>query len=102
MSNNNINKSGFNNWVVDNLKSDPELAKEYLAEVMKKFDEDEDIEALLSSLKKAAKAKGWTYLEQETGISRQALYKALSEKGNPRIKTFLNIINSLGYHLRIN
>ncbi|MFT6077170.1 MAG: hypothetical protein ACJATU_000364 [Rickettsiales bacterium] len=32
---NSINKSGFNNWVVENLKSDPELAKEHLAEVMK-------------------------------------------------------------------
>ena len=98
---NEINKSGFDSWVIKNLKSDPELAKEYLTEVIKRFDEDEDIELLLKSLQKAAKAKGWTYLEQETGISRQALYNALSENGNPRIKTFLNIINSLGYRLHI-
>ena len=98
---NEINKSGFDNWVVDNLKSDPELIKEYINQIIENFDRDEDIAILLSSLKKVAKAKGWTNLENETGISRQSLYKSLSEKGNPRIKTFLAIINSLGYHIKI-
>lgn len=101
MTSNNINKLGFEDWVIDNLKSDPELAQQYLDAAIKDFDEDEDVSALLLSLKSVAKARGWTYLEKETGISRQALYKALNEDGNPRIRTFLNIINSLGYHLKI-
>lgn len=98
---NKINKSGFDNWVIENLKSDPQLADEYLNQIIKDFDKDEDITIFLSALKKVAKAKGWTNLEKETGISRQSLYKSLSQKGNPRIKTFLAIINSLGYHLNI-
>ena len=101
MTKNSINKSGFDSWVVDNLKKDSDLTKKYIDEAIKNFDKDENIEILLSALRKAAKAKGWTYLEKETGISRQALYNALSEKGNPRIKTFIEIINSLGYHLKI-
>lgn len=96
-----INKHGFENWVVNKLKEDSELTKEYIDQAIKNFDKDGNIEILLSALRKAAKAKGWTYLEKETGISRQALYKALSEKGNPRIKTFIEIINSLGYRLQI-
>ena len=101
MNQDKMNKLGFDNWVIDNLKNDSALTKEYIDQVVKNFDKDGNIELLLSSLRKAAKAKGWTYLEKETGISRQALYNALSEDGNPRIKTFIEIINSLGYRLKI-
>jgi len=91
----------FDKWLSENLKQDPKFAKGFLDETIENFDKDGNIEILLSSLSQVAKAKGWTWLKKETGISRRALYNALSTKGNPRIKTFLNILNSLGYSMKI-
>jgi len=99
--NNSINKLGFDSWVVENLKDNPKLVKEYLKEAIKSFDKDHNIEALLDSLKDVAKAKGWTSLEKETGISRQSLYKTFSKSGNPRIKTFMTILDCLGLNLKL-
>ena len=39
-------------------------------------------------------------LAADTGISRQALYKALSERGNPRLETVLKVANALGFRLQ--
>lgn len=64
IKNNTINKSGFDNWVVQNLKDDPKLLKEYLKEAVINFDKDHNIEVFLDSLKDVAKAKGWTSLEK--------------------------------------
>jgi len=98
---NTINKLGFNNWVAQNLKNDPKLLKEYLKEASTNFDKDHNIEIFLDSLKDIAKAKGWTYLEKETGISRQSLYKTFSKNGNPRIKIFMTILDCLGLGLNL-
>lgn len=96
---NSINEIGFDNWVVQGLKDDPEQAREYLKETIKNFEVDQDVEILLSSLKNLAKAYGWTRLSKKTGISRMSLYNALSEKGNPKIKTLMVILHGLGYKL---
>jgi probable addiction module antidote protein len=34
-------------------------------------------------------------LADEIGVARSGLYKALSDKGNPRLSTFLNLIKAL-------
>ncbi|MBX3484798.1 MAG: putative addiction module antidote protein [Phenylobacterium sp.] len=42
-----------------------------------------------------------TDLAEKTGLSRQALYKALSDDGNPRLNTFLKVMNALGLTLKV-
>ncbi len=46
-----------------------------------------------------ARAKGMTNLANETGLSRQALYAALSEGGNPSLDTIVKVTRALGIDL---
>lgn len=46
-----------------------------------------------------ARARGMTDIAKETGISREGLYKALSEKGDPKLSTLLGVMKALGFKL---
>jgi probable addiction module antidote protein len=46
-----------------------------------------------------AKAKGMTQLAKITGISREGLYKALSQDGNPEFSTIMKVTRALGIKL---
>jgi probable addiction module antidote protein len=46
-----------------------------------------------------ARARGMSQLAQETGLGRQALYRALSPGGNPTLETVLKVIQALGIKL---
>ncbi len=40
-----------------------------------------------------------TKVAREAGVTREALYKALSEEGDPRLTTLLGVLNALGIRL---
>lgn len=40
-------------------------------------------------------------LARNTGLSREGLYKALSEDGNPSFGTVLKVVGALGYRLTL-
>jgi probable addiction module antidote protein len=42
-----------------------------------------------------------TALSRETGISREALYKAFGENGNPTLDTLLKVTRALGVRLAV-
>jgi len=42
---------------------------------------------------------GMTDLAQRAGVTREALYKALSPSGDPRLSTFLGVMKALGIKL---
>lgn len=46
-----------------------------------------------------ARAKGMTSLAQDTGLTREGLYKALSARGNPEFGTMMKVIKALGLRL---
>ena len=46
-----------------------------------------------------ARARGMTKVAQESGIAREALYQALSAKGNPTLTTLLKVMKVLGIEL---
>lgn len=48
-----------------------------------------------------ARAKGMTTVANDTGLSREQLYKSLSENGNPTLKTLVNIMKSWGFGLTV-
>ena len=37
-----------------------------------------------------------TQLSRDTGITREALYKALSKNGDPRLSTLTSVLSALG------
>lgn len=47
-----------------------------------------------------ARARGMSKVARKAGLSREALYRALSMDGNPEFATILKVVNALGIHLR--
>lgn len=56
---------------------------------------------ITSALGLIARARGMSALAKETGLSRETLYKALSEGGNPTLDTLLKVTQALGVRLAI-
>jgi probable addiction module antidote protein len=47
-----------------------------------------------------ARAKNMSQLARDTGLSREGIYKALSEDGNPTFATVAKIAKALGLRIR--
>ncbi|MDR3152496.1 MAG: putative addiction module antidote protein [Bifidobacteriaceae bacterium] len=61
---------------------------------------EEAPELLPEALSIVAKAKGITELSKETGLTRQTLYAALGDNGNPTFSTINKILNSFNIKLK--
>jgi probable addiction module antidote protein len=48
-----------------------------------------------------ARARGMSQIAEQTGLSRESLYKALSAEGNPELGTFIRVIAALGLRLSV-
>ena len=59
----------------------------------------EDVSGIARALGDIARAKGMTQVARDTGLSRESLYKALSEDGNPSLMTVLKVARALGLRL---
>lgn len=87
--------------VVELLREDPAFADEYLAASLEAIDEPGGKEALLAALRQVAEAQGMATVAERAGIQREGLYRALSPKGNPTLKTLLAIIGAAGLRLSV-
>ena len=63
--------------------------------------EDGDPAAITLALRDVASAIGMSDVAKKAGVSRMGLYKALGEKGDPRLSTLLGIAKSFGLSLSI-
>ena len=54
-----------------------------------------------AALNDVARAGNMSRLARDVGMSREGLYKALSENGNPTFATVMRITRALGMQLRI-
>lgn len=88
----------FTPVLLERLK-DPEFAVDYLTEVLN----NETQEAFLIALRHVIEARqeNFSELADEIGVSRQGLYKTLSEEGNPRLSTLSQLLKSLGMTIKI-
>jgi probable addiction module antidote protein len=76
--------------------TDEETISAYLTEAL----ESDDPRIIAKSLGAVARARGgMAQLARETGIAREALYRALSETGNPELGTALKVMHALGVRL---
>ncbi len=87
--------------VVAMLKADPDFANEYLAATLEEAELPGGQAALLAALRHIAEAQGMSAVAARAGIPRESLYRALSPKGNPTIKTFLAVVRGAGLHLDV-
>jgi probable addiction module antidote protein len=51
------------------------------------------------SLGVVARAKGMAQIAEQTGLSREQLYRSFSSQGNPTLKTTLAVMEALGIKL---
>lgn len=58
-----------------------------------------DAKYIAHALGVVAKARGMTAVAREAGVTREALYKALNEKGDPKFSTVLGVARALGLKL---
>ncbi|MDP2817538.1 MAG: putative addiction module antidote protein [Polaromonas sp.] len=87
--------------VVDMLKADPEFADAYLATALEEADQPGGQTALLAALRHVAEAQGMAAVAERAGIPRESLYRALSPRGNPTIKTLLAVMGAAGLQLAV-
>lgn len=63
-------------------------------------DAPDDAAGIARALGDIARAKGMSQVARDAGLSRESLYKALSENGNPSFATVLKVATALGMRLR--
>lgn len=59
----------------------------------------DDAAGIARALGDIARAKGMSKVARDAGLSRESLYKALSENGNPSFATVLKVARALGVRL---
>jgi probable addiction module antidote protein len=82
-------------WDPSEFLDSPESIAAYLEAAF----EDGDPALIAAALGDIARAMGMTQLASRAGVTREALYKALSATGDPRLSTFLGVMKALGIKL---
>jgi probable addiction module antidote protein len=61
--------------------------------------EDGNPAIIKKALGEVARARGMTSIARDAGVTRETLYKALSENGDPRMSTLVGVMKALGVKL---
>jgi len=72
---------------------------EAVASFMAEAFASEDTGYIAHAIGVVARAKGMTQIANETGLSREQLYRSFSETGNPTLKTTMAVMKALGVEL---
>jgi probable addiction module antidote protein len=87
---------------ISELRADREFAVEYLKAALESLENPDDRAGGLLALRAVAEAYGGLgAVAAEAGISRESLYRALSPKGNPTLKTLLAVLKTIGMRLSV-
>jgi probable addiction module antidote protein len=79
-------------WLFEQLQ-DAEFAAQYLNAAS----EDDDPKTYLAALRKVVEARGGiATIAERTNLSRETLYRTLSTRGNPTIKTLTAVLKATG------
>ncbi len=82
--------------MAEHLDSDQAIA-EYLSIVLEENDPAEFAHALGT----IARAKGMTEVARASGLTREALYKALRPTSQPRFDTIMKVVHALGLQISV-
>ncbi len=93
----NRNISTYQEDLIESLK-DPREAAAYLNAAM----EEGDRELFLLALRNLAEAHGgMTALSRKSKLNRESLYRMLSKKGNPEIRSIVTLLHAMGLRLSV-
>ena len=83
---------------INSLKNDPAFAAEYLNAVI----EDGNSAEIMTALRRISEAGGGvSAIATEANLNAKTLYRTLSSKGNPSLKTLLAILSALNLKLTV-
>lgn len=83
--------------VIEMIRQDPEFAVEYLRIAFEELDADGGQVSFLTALRHVVEARGgMAEIAEKAGLSRESLYRALSPKGNPTLRTMRQVVHATG------
>lgn len=83
--------------VIKMIQDDPEFAEAYLHAAFEALDEEGGETGFLMALRHIVEAKGgMAAIADHAGLSRESLYRALSAKGNPTLRTMKKVLHATG------
>jgi len=84
-------------WLFDQLQD-----AEFAAEFLNAASEDDDPKTYLTALRKVVEARGgMASVADRTNLSRETLYRTLSSRGNPTIKTLHAVLKATGLRFAV-
>ncbi len=79
-------------WLLEQLKD-----ADFAAEFLNAASEDDDPKTYLTALRKVVEARGgMASVAEKAHLSRETLYRTLSARGNPTIKTLSAVLKATG------
>jgi len=63
--------------------------------------EDDDPRVFLLALRNVAQARGFSEVAAKSSLNRESLYKALSKRGNPSLRSLGALLEGLGFRLAV-
>jgi len=91
-------KETFTKCDIADFLDDEDDILQFLNEATRVSDSPENIAHALG-IAARARMRNMSQLARDTGISREGLYKALSDEGNPSLDTVLRVSRALGLRL---
>lgn len=89
-------------WELRELRADREFAVALLQVALESLDNPEERGGGLLALRAVAEAYGGLgAVAAQAGISRESLYRSLSPKGNPTLKTLVAVLKAVGLRLSV-
>lgn len=83
--------------VIEMIRNDPDFAVEYLRVAFEELDEEGGEASFLTALRHVVEARGgMAEVAAKAGLSRESLYRALSPKGNPTLRTMRQVVHAAG------
>ncbi|HEY1804000.1 MAG TPA: hypothetical protein VGG45_05925 [Terracidiphilus sp.] len=92
----------YHEWEVKQLRKDSKFAVEYLKVALESLHDPDDRGVSLVMLRAITEAYGGLgKIAAQAGVSRESLYRSLSPKGNPTLKTLIAVLNTMGLRLSV-
>ena len=93
-----VNKTTTNQEDLIGALKDPREAAAYLSAAI----EESDLALFLLALRNVAEANGgMAAVSEKAKLNRESMYRMLSKKGNPEIRSILTLLHSMGLKLSI-
>lgn len=89
----------FNTWMAQSLAKIPNFESEYMEAILEEYQGNKNPRPIINALKQIALAQGINKVAERADMPRVTISRALSAKGNPRMDTFLSIVDALGLHI---